>query len=703
MNANLGKNRFSTLYRIIYRFLMQNSAKNISISSLFETLHIKGSDHETAHQVLSDLTQKGYIAIKKNRVHSLPNHSPDTMQGTITIHPKGFGFVTLTKKKEGDSDIFIPAPYINGAFEGDLVEVMVLPSNSPKGPEGEVISVLERKKDNCTGIIKRIEKRDKKIILHSASFGAERELELIKWPKSLHIGDRVQIKIVDWGPPMKGKISKHFGNICDPSVDIKSAIAEFDINDHFPSEVLEQAQHFGKEVAKKDMQNRRNLMDLVCFTIDPTTAKDFDDALSISQTENMHYHLVVHIADVAHYVKEGSALDLEVQKRCNSVYFPGECIPMLPKTLSNGLCSLRPHVPRLTMSVFMEFDAAGNLLHYSYDRTVIKSKHRFTYAEAKQILDGKMHHPFKKQLDLMASLCALLKVKRRERGSIEFALPELQLTLDENGDTIGFSIHDYDESHQLVEEFMVKANEIVATILLKANIPAIFRIHEPPTEDDLSEFYKLARILGFALPTHPRLPDIQGLFDKAAKSPHLQQLSIRFIRSMKLAIYSTKNIGHYGLSLEQYCHFTSPIRRYADLIIQRLLFNEAKGVDLEAIASKCSLQERVAFKAESSVITLKKLRLLIHEHNKNKKRQYPALITSIKPFGFAFSLTPLEIDGFIHISEIGTDYYHYLPKEQILRGERRRETYRSGQIVYLHILQIDLISGEIQWKLQHPR
>lgn len=700
MNSNFGKNRYATLYRIIYRFLLQNPAKSLSISNLYQTLHIKSPDYETASQVLSDLAQKDYITIKKNQIYILSNDHRDRIDGYITIHPKGFGFVTLVKKRESDSDIFIPAPYINGAFEGDLVEIMVLPNVSAKGPEGEVISVLLRKKDTCTGIVKKIEKNEKRIILHSASFGAERELELIKWPRALTLGDRIQVKIVEWGPPMKGKISKHFGNINDPSVDIKSAIAEFDITEEFPSDALAQAKSFGKEVAKSDMQNRRNLMEMISFTIDPTTAKDFDDALSISQTDDMHYHLAVHIADVAHYVHEGSALDLEAQKRCNSVYFPGECIPMLPKTLSNGLCSLRPHVPRLTMSIFMEFDPAGNLLHYSYDRTVIESKHRFTYEEAKQILDGKVQHPFKKQLDLMADLCALLKVKRRERGSLEFALPELQLTFDEKGNTIGFSIHEYDESHQLVEEFMVKANEIVATILLKAGSDAIFRVHEPPTQDDLSEFYKLAAILGYPLPSHPTLMDIQKVFDKAKGTSHLQQLSIRFIRSMKLAIYSTKNIGHYGLALEQYCHFTSPIRRYADLIIQRLLFGEAKEVDVEAVATKCSLQERVAFKAESSVILLKKLRLLLHEHNKNRKKQYPALITSIKPFGIAFSLTPLEIEGFIHISEIGNDYYHYLPKEQILRGERRREIFRSGQIIYIQILKIDLISGEIQWKLQ---
>lgn len=701
MNSSLGKNRYSTLYRVIYRFLTQNSKKNVSISSLFQTLHIKNADYETATQILSDLTQKDYISIKKNQIHILSRHGRDKIEGHITIHPKGFGFVTLTKKQESDSDIFIPAPYINGAFEGDLVEVMVLPNVSSKGPEGEVISVLTRKKDTCTGIIKKIEKKEKKIFLHSASFGADRELELTHWPRALAVGDRVQIKIVDWSTPIKGKIHKRFGNISDPTADISSAIAEFDIAEHFPENAMEQAKRFGKEVAKKDMQNRRNLMNEICFTIDPTTAKDFDDALSISQTDNLHYHLAVHIADVAHYVGEGTPLDLEARKRCNSVYFPGECIPMLPKTLSNGLCSLRPHVPRLTMSIFMEFDIAGNLLHYSYDRTVIKSKHRFTYQEAKQILDGKVKHPFKKQLDLMADLCKLLKVKRRERGSLEFALPELQLTFDEKGDTIGFSIHEYDESHQLVEEFMVKANEIVATILLKEGVPAIFRIHEPPTGDDLSEFYKLAAILGFPLPSNPTLIDIQKVFDKAKNSSHLQQLSIRFIRSMNLAVYSTKNIGHYGLALEQYCHFTSPIRRYADLIIQRLLFGEAKEVDVEAIATQCSLQERVAFKAESSVITLKKMRLLLYEHHKNRKKQYPALITSIKPFGIAFSLTPLEIEGFIHISEIGSDYYHYLPKEQILRGERRREIFRSGQIIYLQILKIDLISGEIQWKLQN--
>ncbi|MBI3237037.1 MAG: RNB domain-containing ribonuclease, partial [Chlamydiales bacterium] len=282
----------------------------------------------------------------------------------------------------------------------------------------------------------------------------------------------------------------------------------------------------------------------------------------------------VHIADVAHYVKPGSALDQEAIIRCNSTYFPGTCIPMLPEQLSNELCSLKPEVVRLTVSVLMDFDKEGTLIGHEVVRSCIYSAKRFTYFEAKDVLDKKVKSPYAKSLELMVELCQLLKKKRHERGSIDFALPETVILIDEKGEPTGVKKIEYDITHQLVEEFMLKANEMVAKELNLRKRPVLYRVHEEPSEENFTDFYQFARSLGFTLPAKPTPIDIQEMFDEAKKSPHSHQLSVAFIRSMRLAQYSPNNIGHFGLALEHYSHFTSPIRRYSDLVTQRLLFNE---------------------------------------------------------------------------------------------------------------------------------
>ena len=264
---------------------------------------------------------------------------------------------------------------------------------------------------------------------------------------------------------------------------------------------------------------------------------------------------------------------------------------MLPEELSNHLCSLREKVIRLSVSVLVTLDATGSVLHYDITKAFIKSRKRFTYGEAKQVLDGKTESPYKETLHLMEKLCLLLKQKRFKRGSVDLALPELMVLVDKDGKPYDYQINEYDITHQLVEEFMLKANEIVAENFVKNKLPAVFRIHETPSAENLNDFYSLARSLGFQLPDKPQSEDVQKLFNLAKKTPHAHQLSIAFIRSMKLAIYSKENVGHYGLALENYCHFTSPIRRYSDLVIHRLLFDEALPSDLEKIARDCSEKE----------------------------------------------------------------------------------------------------------------
>jgi ribonuclease R len=516
----------------------------------------------------------------------------------------------------------------------------------------------------------------------------------------------VILKVLEWGKEQEAttaEISHILGHISDASIDVIAAAEEFDLHAHFPKAALAQAKAFGKKIRVKDLKGRADLTELECITIDPDTAKDFDDALSLTKDRKGIYHLGVHIADVAHYVESASALDKEAYQRCNSTYFPGVCIPMLPEELSNELCSLKPDIERLTVSVLMDFDKTGTLIKKEILRSCIYSKKRFTYSEAKDVLDGEKKSPHKKLLQLMVDLCHLLKQKRYERGSIDFALPEMAIQVDSKGQPTGIKRIEYDITHQLVEEFMLKANEMVAAELTERGKQLLYRIHEPPQEDSIRDFVLFANSLGFRLSSKPSVEELRDAFEKAKHTPFSQQLSIAFIRSMKLAQYSPDNIGHYGLSLEHYCHFTSPIRRYSDLIIQRLLFDEEdKDLALDKIAERCSEQERLSFKAEMSVKTLKKLRLLNLYFKEDPHREFPATVTRVKPFGLSFELSDLSLEGFLHISELEDDYFTYDSKRAVLVGSRTGKTHRLGETIVVGIQSVDLILLESHWSLVTP-
>lgn len=623
------------------------------------------------------------------------------------MHQRGFGFVIPDNPKDSKEDVFIPKHLTEDAVDGDQVEVAInLDSKSEKGPEGKVLKVTKRSKTHLAGIVTDVE--NSQAYAHVPILGDTRPVIIkIKEGDKLKQGDRLQLKVLQWGDHKKTtvtEISEKIGNINDPSIDIQAAVEEHNLRHVFPAEAIHEAKQFGDEVLKKDQEGRLDLSKSPCFTIDPETARDFDDALSIEKDPRGNYFLAVHIADVAHYVKPGGALDKEAFERSNSTYFPGKCIPMLPEELSNNLCSLREGVIRLTVSVLIEFDAEGNTKGYEVKRTFIKSRKRYTYGDAKEILDGKKKSPYQKDLHQMVQLCHLLKKKRFERGSIDFALPELVLLVDKRGKPTGVKVEEYDITHQLVEEFMLKANEIVADHLKKRGKTPLFRVHEEPDGENLEEFYSMARAFGFFMPPKPTQKDIQNLFEQAKKTPFSQQLAVGFIRNLKIAMYSPHNVGHYGLALEHYCHFTSPIRRYSDLVIQRLLFNEEpKDLDLDLIGQSCSDKERISFKAESSVKILKKLRLLKMWQKENPSRNYKAHVTKIKPFGLFFEIQDLFLEGFLHISELEGDYFIYDAEGTFLTGEKTGKKFTIGKEIEVHPTQIDLIYLETKWMLVQKR
>ncbi len=615
--------------------------------------------------------------------------------GKISVHRRGFGFVEVLSGE----DLFIPKKAIGGATQGDTVKAQVTGAGKEgKGPEGEVIKVLERARSDLTCLV--VAAGSSRASASSPLLSEERRVEFTT-REALPVGTWVVVTVQDWGEgekPVKGKLKEKIGHIDDPSKDIAVACAAFEIPVPFPKRVASAAKAFGTQVRPSDLEGRKDLRSVPTITIDPETAKDFDDALSVKKDGRGNYHLTVHIADVSHYVELGGAIDDEARLRCNSTYFPGKCIPMLPPDLSDHLCSLKPNVNRLAVSVEMSFNKLGEMSRYKIFRSVIRSQKRFSYEEAFEVLENKKKSPFAPMLSEMVELCHLLKKKRKERGSVEFALPDVVIKVDAKGKPTGTQLVEYDITHQLVEEFMLKANETVAAHLTKLDRGLTYRVHEAPSEGDLDGFFRLAQALGFRLPPEPVQADLQHLFEKAQKTPYGPHLAIAFIRSMKLANYSPDNVGHYGLSLEHYCHFTSPIRRYADLLVHRTLFeNPYEEKEIAEIAHATSEQERISARAENHVLALKKLRLLDHHHKKSPLREWTAVISEVKPFGISLEIVDLMLDAFIHISELGDDYYVFDHRTLTLKGRRWGETFRAGETLTVRLQSLNLITRECKW------
>jgi ribonuclease R len=692
---------FNNLLRITEQFMGGKSFMPLTRDELMQRLSLPPQHEGIFQEILQQLLDLSLIEFLNER-YSWKRSRQDIVTGTLKMHPRGFGFLQPDNPEMYPQDVFIPKHLTKNAVDGDVVEVLInQESFSEKGPEGKVIAILSRARTHMAGIIRGIDKNGL-LVAYVPLLGTQQRVVVeFTDEHSLQPGDRIVMEVINWGSKETEttcRFSHYLGHISDPSCDTYAAIEEFELRADFPSRVIEEAKNFGKQVSRKDIQEREDLRHLTTFTIDPDTAKDFDDALSLTKDQKDIYHLGVHIADVSHYVKSGTALDEEASLRCNSTYFPNYCLPMLPGVLSENLCSLKPNVNRLTVSVLMDFDAQGNLLSHRMTRSVIKSVKRFTYKEAKKVLDGQKKSPHAKNLDLMVELCRLLKKKRYERGSIEFALPELVVLIDEKGMPYQTDYISYDITHQMVEEFMLKANEIVAWDLTQQSKNLTYRVHDEPAEENLRDFALLAAAFGFRISDNPTPQDLQKLFEEADETAYANYLASSYIRRMRLAAYSAENIGHYGLSLTHYCHFTSPIRRYIDLVVHRILFGESDDFNyLQNIANRCSEQERISSKAENSVNVLKKLRLLSHMHAQDAYKEYDAIITRVKNFGIYFEIIELLLEGFIHISDLEEDYFVFEEERMRLRGTKRGGLYAPGDRLTVMLKDVDFISQDTKW------
>lgn len=691
---------FQNLLKVTYEYIKGKSYSPQDKQTLIDRLKIHPEHLEVFDLVLKDLKEQGKVAESREKLLPAEETPKEKIVvGTIKMHPRGFGFVDV--KNANEPDVFIPKPFVNNAIDGDVVEVLVNKEVSERGPEGKVLSIISRKRKTLVGTVADV--ADSKAFVYASLLGEKRTVEVANHERSLKVGDRVLLDILKWGDKQegaKGELSKIIGHISDPQVDIPVAILESELRTSFPQDAVEEALAFGTRVKKEDINGREDLRNVECFTIDPDTAKDYDDALSL-EFENGHWVLGVHIADVSHYVKDGSALDREASLRCNSTYFPGKCIPMLPSELSDNLCSLREGVIRLTVSVFITLDRDGNTKNYRIAKSCIKSQKRFTYKQALKVLNGELESKHKKKLEMMVEVCHLLKKKRSERGSVQLFMPEFKIKVDEKGVPVGTEVIEYDITHQLVEEFMLKANETVAIALTKQGKNATFRVHEEPAKESLREFATLACAFGYDLPQDPSPQDIQQFFAELDEgSSSSQYLATCYIRSMRLACYSPDNIGHYGLSLEHYTHFTSPIRRYVDTIIHRLLFEGNIDIEkLQQISDDASEKERISARAEGSVIFLKKLRLLDACHTKERYRTYEAVVTRVKPFGIYFDVLDFMLEGFLHVSELDEDFFDYSEGQMMLLGRYQGLSYKAGDKLSVSVGHIDFILQECSWKL----
>ncbi|WP_051149430.1 ribonuclease R family protein [Chlamydia ibidis] len=635
-----------------------------------------------------------------------PN-KPSLISGTLFVHAKkGFGFVSPDHPEKYPFDIFIPASDLKGALDGDHVLVSLFPGRSREDKrKGTIRQVVSRGKSSLVGTIVSLINSTTALVCVT-TLGPEVPIKAKLIPKrSYKIGDRLLLETPEWQekpesketPPLE--MIEFIGNISNAKSDFPVVKAEYNLIEEFPEDALKEASIFSQKHISHALRSRRDLRDLLCFTIDSATAKDFDDAVSLTYDNNDNYILGVHIADVSHYVTPNSALDKEAAKRCNSTYFPGKVIPMLPSALSDNLCSLKPNVDRLAVSVFMTFTKSGHLSDYQVFRSVIRSKYRMTYDEVDDIIENNHPHPISNTLHAMANLSRRFSELREERGCIRLVLPSFTMSLDNLQEPTDLIETRQTLAHKLIEEFMLKANEVIAYHIAHQDITLPFRIHEPPNSENLLSFNETAQAMGFEIVMTPtQEPNYQYLLQEVSAGHPLETiLHSQFVRSMKTASYSTENKGHYGLQLDYYTHFTSPIRRYIDLVVHRLLFHPMSidSSHLEQIVKTCSTQERVSAKAEFSLENMKKTRFLKKFLDEQPDTAYKAFVITSSIEGISFTVPQFCQEGFISTAQ--------LPKEYVLKKKSSTTELppelRPGATIQVKLASVNLLTQVISWSL----
>lgn len=685
----------------VLRVFRESRSSSLTVTGVLKRLGLTKKYKGALADILEKLLQRGKV-IKVRRNRFMLKEGAKLLTGRIQRFKEGFGFLLV---KDGP-DVFIPSRKMKDAISDDEVLVRLSAQSSKNRPEGEVIKILKREKDTFVGTF--LKTNGVGIIIPDDP-GMPREIPISKGKEKIKVRDRDKVVfslIKKRGRPI-AKIIEILGNGNDPSVDLKVVMRQFGLPPSFPEEVKEKAQGINLRLTKRVISEREDLRDNLIFTIDPTDAKDYDDAISIKKTSS-GYSLGVHIADVSHYVKEGESIDLEARRRGTSVYLLDRVIPMLPEKLSNEICSLKPFEDRLTMSVWMTFDREGNLLKRKFRRSLISSKARLTYGDAMSILrDGAIPasdsasifrredlDAIRNALEVASELSRKLRYLRWLRGSLDFDLPEPEITLFSTGGVKEIKPLRRLESHQIIEDFMIKANETVAEFLAEKDVPTIFRVHEPPLPQKINEFLDLAKSLLGKVFSGNSSKDLQEIIELSRNKPESLFLNYLLLRSLSRATYSPKNVGHFGLASEAYLHFTSPIRRYPDLVVHRILKDvisrkPRRGKEweeyLEMTADISSKMERKAESAEFALIDLKKLDYM----KKRLGEEYEGIITHVGARGFFVEIPENLVEGFVSIESLGGIFTLHQRERSLKENGGAKRVFKLGQRVRVKVVRVD--------------